>query len=77
MPLHLDSMEVRPGDQPLYISDTRKLESQTGWKARRSIDAILDDIEQFWHEHREAIGGQSAARGALLEPAAALEREVA
>ena len=77
MPLRLDYTAVRPGDQPLYISDTHKLESQTGWKARRSIDAILEDIEQFWHQHRESIGGESGARAAYLQPSAALEREVA
>jgi len=75
MPLRLEYTAVRPGDQPLYITDTHKIESHTGWKARRSISNILEDIERFWHQHRDAIAGQSAA---FVEPAAAvLQREVA
>ncbi|HEY0796103.1 MAG TPA: GDP-mannose 4,6-dehydratase [Acidisarcina sp.] len=55
LPLRLRYTAVRPGDQPLYISDTTKLELHTGWKARRSINNILDDIESFWHSNRERI----------------------
>jgi CDP-paratose 2-epimerase len=47
--------EVRPGDQPLYISDTSKLERLTGWRARRSIADTLAAIQQFWFEHHETI----------------------
>jgi CDP-paratose 2-epimerase len=77
MALHLDYTAVRPGDQPLYITETRKIQSHTGWKARRSIDAILEDIEQFWHEHREAIAGQGAPRAPYLQAATGLQREAA
>jgi len=77
MPLHLEYTAVRPGDQPLYITDTHKIETLTGWKARRSIDTILEDIERFWHEHRQTIAGDTAARTAFIHPAAPLEREVA
>lgn len=55
LPLHLAYTQVRPGDQPLYISDTRKLEAMTGWRAQRSLDNILADIERFWHENRARI----------------------
>lgn len=72
-PLHLDYTAVRPGDQPLYITDTRKLEARTGWKARRSIGDILDDIERFWQQYRAAIADDATAED---EPAA-LQREVA
>jgi UDP-glucose 4-epimerase len=41
---------TRPGDQPLYIADTSKLQALTGWVPRRSVDDILDAIEMFWHE---------------------------
>ena len=69
LPLHLDYTAVRPGDQPLYISDTGKLEAHTGWKPRRSLTDILDSIESFWHEHREhiAVGRGRAANATLLE----------
>ena len=35
--VRLEHREVRPGDQPLYISDTSKLELLTGWKPRREL----------------------------------------
>jgi len=76
VPLHLEYSAVRPGDQPLYITDTRKLEAHTGWKARRSIEDILEDIEQFWHRYREAIAGITAAPTTFNQPDV-LEREVA
>ncbi|MEG9438928.1 GDP-mannose 4,6-dehydratase [Edaphobacter sp. HDX4] len=51
-PLRLEYSEVRPGDQPLYIADTTKLESDTGWRPRRSLDETLDAIHRFWKENR-------------------------
>lgn len=54
-PLNLHYDAVRPGDQPLYIADTSKLERDTGWRPQRSLNAILQDIEDFWHEKRDAI----------------------
>ena len=33
---HLRYAETRPGDQPLYISDTGRLQGDTGWRARHS-----------------------------------------
>jgi CDP-paratose 2-epimerase len=77
MPLHLDYTAVRPGDQPLYITDTHKIESHTGWKARRGVEDILEDIEQFWHKHRERIADHSAAPTAFNREADVLQREVA
>jgi CDP-paratose 2-epimerase len=47
--------DVRPGDQPLYISDTSKLEKMTGWRPRRSIADTLASIRQFWFDHHEKI----------------------
>jgi CDP-paratose 2-epimerase len=76
LPLHLDYTAVRPGDQPLYITDTHKIESLTGWKARRSIEDILEDIERFWRGHR-AVMAADAARPAAFHESAVLEREVA
>jgi CDP-paratose 2-epimerase len=45
---------VRPGDQPLYISDTSKLRRDTGWQPRRRIADILADIHSFWRESQAA-----------------------
>jgi CDP-paratose 2-epimerase len=67
--------EVRPGDQPLYISDTRKLQSLTGWQARRSLSDTLQAIHHFWQHNRERIAGVADAHAnETAEPA---EMEVA
>ena len=66
--VRLDYRAVRPGDQPLYISDTGKLEQHTGWRPRRDLTTILADIRDFWRENNEArdsqlVGARSAALG--------------
>lgn len=46
---------VRPGDQPFYVASTAKLHRHTGWSPRRSVQDILEDIQQFWKStHRKA-----------------------
>ncbi len=71
--LQLDYSQVRPGDQPLYITDTSKLERETGWRPRRSLSDTLDSISDFWKISRHKIvAGESAP--AIAEE---LEKEVA
>ncbi len=62
---------IRPGDQPLYISDTAKLEGDTGWFARRSLNDTLDAIQDFWRENAEVIGTRFAAHSTAPEAALA------
>ena len=57
-PLNLRYAEVRPGDQPLYISDTGKIERHTGWRPRRSLPDILASIRSFWDENETVIRAQ-------------------
>ena len=54
-PLHLGWSDVRPGDQPLYISNTAKLQSHTGWRPSRSLDRILEDLHAFWQANQGTI----------------------
>lgn len=54
-PVRRTFCEVRPGDQPLYIADTSKLERTTGWRPHRSIADTLASIRQFWSDHHETI----------------------
>lgn len=67
--VRLEHREVRPGDQPLYISDTSKLELLTGWKPRRELTTILSDIREFWREghrqpdSRQLVGASNSALG--------------
>ena len=52
---------MRPGDQPLYISDFARLTQDTGWKPRRSVDQTLADIHRFWQENRDVIQRRSSS----------------
>jgi CDP-paratose 2-epimerase len=54
-PLTLLYREVRPGDQPLYISDTSKLQRYTGWKPSRTVTDILQAIQNFWNEDHSRL----------------------
>lgn len=39
-----DPALVRPVDVPVLIGDSRKLQHATGWRARRSLDDIIEDL---------------------------------
>lgn len=77
LPLHLNYTDVRPGDQPLYISDTSKLQRMTGWQPRRSLGDTLDAIEGFYHENRERIAGTPANATQFTPASEWLAEEVA
>jgi CDP-paratose 2-epimerase len=66
-PLDLRFSSMRPGDQPLYISNTGKLERDTGWQPRRSLADITADIQGFWAENESAIRRQQAAAAPALD----------
>jgi CDP-paratose 2-epimerase len=53
--LRLVYKDVRPGDQPIYIADTSRLERDTGWRPRRSVDQILNDIHKFWRDNQKVV----------------------
>jgi CDP-paratose 2-epimerase len=46
---------LRPGDQLVYITDTSKLQHETGWKPRYSVPQILDEIYRWWKHNREVF----------------------
>jgi CDP-paratose 2-epimerase len=77
LPLHLNYTDVRPGDQPLYISDTSKLQATTGWRARRSLDDILDAIENFWHDNQSRITGEASDNSVFASLQQLAAKEVA
>jgi CDP-paratose 2-epimerase len=54
--LDLRTGTVRPGDQPLYISDTSRFTTHTGWRPARSVADTLESIHDFWRTHRAHIG---------------------
>jgi CDP-paratose 2-epimerase len=44
---------VRPGDQPVYITDFSKLRHHTGWTPQIRLREILENIHGFWKQNRE------------------------
>jgi CDP-paratose 2-epimerase len=74
-PLKLIYSNVRPGDQPLYIADTSKLQAHTGWKPRRRLADTLESILAFWNRHVANDRGEAGKRPAELAPV--LQQEVA
>ena len=69
-PLHLNYSDVRPGDQPLYIADTAKLEHHTGWRARRSLADTLESIHAFWQANSDVIAPRFTVRELVAEEVA-------
>ena len=61
MRLDVRSAEARPGDQQIYISNTNKLRALTGWQPTRGLDAIFNDIADFWMTELQGRKGQAAA----------------
>jgi CDP-paratose 2-epimerase len=61
---------TRAGDQPLYISNTAKLEKRTGWSAHQSISMVLRDIHQFWCSNRELLASH---RGPVFQQTSVAE----
>ena len=71
--LDIRTSPVRPGDQPLYISDTTLLEAHTGWRAQHSMTETLAAIHEFWLKHHRqirAITESAVARPQLAEEVA-------
>jgi len=70
---------MRPGDQPLYISDFTRLTTDTGWTPKRSVDETLADIHTFWQENRDVIArrSNSPVEATVAAHGMATEQEVA
>jgi CDP-paratose 2-epimerase len=43
----------RPGDQLLYVTDTTKLQQETGWTPQFSVKQTLQEIYSWWKRNRE------------------------
>jgi CDP-paratose 2-epimerase len=44
---------VRPGDQAVYVSNTQKLQRETGWKPAVTPPETLARIHEWWRRNRE------------------------
>jgi CDP-paratose 2-epimerase len=62
---------MRPGDQLVYVTDYSKLQKHTGWRPRVSVRETLEQIHEWWLNHREVFVPEAA-----VEPAGAALQEV-
>jgi len=53
MRLDYEFDRVRPGDQPLYVTDFSKLRHHTGWSPQVRLREVLENIYGFWKQNRE------------------------
>lgn len=67
--LKLEYRETRPGDQPWYVADTSKLEHDTGWHPKRSLEETIESIHLFWKENRANLAGPMQSRSLEMEVA--------
>jgi CDP-paratose 2-epimerase len=44
---------MRPGDQPLYVTDSSKLQHHVGWEPKMSIRDILNNIHSWWKQNSD------------------------
>jgi CDP-paratose 2-epimerase len=51
--LDYDIHPVRPGDQPVYVTDFGKLQRHVGWEPRMSVEQVLESMHEWWKENRE------------------------
>lgn len=47
--------ETRPNDIAYYITDASRIETQTDWQPKRSLEETLQDIHRWLIEHRRVL----------------------
>ena len=47
--------ETRPGDVPVYITDNTRVEARFGWRPRRTVEDVANDLYEWIREHGEAL----------------------
>jgi len=53
----------RVGDQRYYVSNTRRFEAITGWRARVSVDTGVRRLYEWLAEHSPALKSQAVLHG--------------
>lgn len=66
--------EVRPGDQAVYVTNTRKLRGETGWQPALTLPETLARIQQWWKQNRELFAAERVTEMPLLTPSLPLAR---
>jgi CDP-paratose 2-epimerase len=55
----------RPADQPIYLTDFRKLNRHTGWKPEINVQKTLELLQQFWVENHGSAAVSRSVPAAL------------
>jgi CDP-paratose 2-epimerase len=58
----------RPGDQLVYVTDTRKLQEHTGWKPQYNVAQTLAEIHGWWKQNRELFAPGTAVSSPVRVP---------
>ena len=56
-PIQASYRAWRPGDQPVYVSDIRKIERDLGWRPRTSVRAGIERLLTWVRDNRALFGG--------------------
>ena len=54
IPIHSDP-ESRPGDIPWFITDSRRIQNHSGWKPKRSLESIFEEIHHWIHSNQDQL----------------------
>jgi CDP-paratose 2-epimerase len=68
---------IRPGDQPLYISNTGRVEADANCLARHSVRETLGDIHNFWKTNRDLLHVQRSQENSRELTTELVSQEVA
>ncbi len=52
--VQIDSMLLRPKDEPIILGDSSKLISATGWRPKHDLAATVRDMLQYWRQKLQA-----------------------
>jgi CDP-paratose 2-epimerase len=47
--------ETRPADVPYFVGDSRFVRASTGWRPRRGLEALLEDIHRWLVDQRNQL----------------------
>jgi CDP-paratose 2-epimerase len=63
--------ETREADIPYYVTDNTAVTAATGWRPRRTVGTVLDDVFEWLRAHRatlEPLIGGTAPRATTINP---------
>jgi nucleoside-diphosphate-sugar epimerase len=49
--IEVDQSLMRPTDEPIIYGDSARLQKDTGWKQKYTIEQTLGDMITYWREH--------------------------